>query len=190
MLCVIIGASGTGKTSLTRELVKSFNYKEIVSYTTRPKRESETDDVDYHFVSIETFCQMIGDKCFLEYEEYSQNRFYGTSLRDVEKAVKSSEKYVIVLTPNGYRKIIQEFGSNADVFSVLLITPLGERVKRYIDRCGVESFSFDDMNEINARVNRDFGMFMGLENAVNMVLENKSNTDLNFLAQKIDAYYV
>ena len=63
------------------------------------------------------------------------------------------------------------------------LAPLGTRVKRYIDRLGVYNFSFSDMDELYARVNRDFGMFKGIEDEVDIVFANNPSNQKNFLNQ-------
>ncbi len=50
IILAIVGASGSGKTSLSLFLQNKFNIPAIVSYTTRPMREGETDGVDHIFV--------------------------------------------------------------------------------------------------------------------------------------------
>jgi phage anti-repressor protein len=58
-------------------------------------------------------------------------------------------------------------------------------VKRYIDRCGVDKFNFDDKNEVAARVERDYGMFLGIEREVDMVIENNEGSNIRELAWEI-----
>ena len=50
-LC-IIGSSGSGKTTIERLLEQTFplHFKRLVSYTTRPMREGETQGVEHQFV--------------------------------------------------------------------------------------------------------------------------------------------
>lgn len=188
MLTILCGPSGSGKTTLQNELGKR-GYKEIVSYTTRSIRPGEVQDVDYHFVSYDTFFKMRDNHEFAEVEEYSQKRFYGTLMKDIKEAVRSDDNYVVVVTPNGMRAITNglqmESGGAFDAekyLTVMVHASLGERVKRYIGRCGVDKFSFDDMNEINARVNRDFGMFLNMENMVDINLDNDTADDIKLNA--------
>ena len=146
MIICLLGASGSGKSTIENELATHHGYDKIVSYTTRQPRDGEINGKDYYFTNNETFISMLGDELFAEYDEYSQNRLYGTLKSDYVEGNK-----VVVLTPNGLRQLKESCG-NENIFSVLIEANLGRRVKRYIDRCGVDKFNFDDKNEIAARV--------------------------------------
>lgn len=179
MLIVICGPSGAGKTELSKALAVYEDIKEVVSYTTRSPRIGEQNGVDYYFVSNEIFNNMIQSNEFCEYEEYSQSRFYGTAKNDIVSAAKSKNIYTTVVTPNGMRAIedtLRDFNiPKSNYISVMVNASLGVRVKRYIDRIGSGNFNFDDMNEINARVNRDFGMFLNMEKHCDLVLDNSAD---------------
>ena len=58
-------------------------------------------------------------------------------------------------------------------------------MKRYIDRCGVDKFNFDDKNEIAARVERDFGAFLGVKDEVKMIVHNDEGVNISDLAKEI-----
>lgn len=175
MIITICGPSGAGKSLLCKEL-KEMGVREIIPYTTRERRPGERNTVDYFFVDIKTFQNMILANEFCEYEEYSQNRFYGTSRKDIIDAAKSNQIYVTTVTPNGMRAIEDAIRKNnisqKQLLKVMVTASLGIRVKRYIDRVHADRFNFDDMNEINARVNRDFGMFLNMEKYCDLVLDN------------------
>lgn len=181
MIIVLLGASGSGKSTVENELATRHGFKKIVSYTTRTPRDGEVNGRDYHFTNDETFEHMLKDDFFAENEEYSQNRLYGTVKYDY---LDSSENKVVVLTPNGLRQLKRNnLGEN--IISVLVEANLGTRIKRYIDRCGVDKFNFDDKNEIASRVERDFGAFMGVEKEVDMVIHNNEGTNINDLVMEI-----
>lgn len=179
MIVVLIGASGSGKSSIEKILADKYGYEKIISYTTRSPRNGESNGVDYNFIDNATFSEMLRNNLFAEYDEYSQNRLYGTLRSDYAEGNK-----VVVLTPNGFRKIKQNCNTD-NVYTVLVNASLGTRVKRYIDRCGVNEFNFDDKNEIASRVERDFGMFLGIEKEVDIVIDNDEGEDILSLADKI-----
>ena len=182
MIIVLLGASGSGKSTLENEISKRFHFKKIVSYTTRRPRVGEILDKDYHFVTNEKFEKMIQQDLFAEYDEYSQKRIYGTLKTDYQNGNK-----IVVLTPNGLRQLKKNC-PNEKIFSVLVEANLGTRIKRYIDRCGIDKFNFDDKNEIAARVERDYGMFLGLEREVDMVVDNSDGSDISDIADEVMLY--
>ena len=179
MIICLIGASGSGKSTIEKILAEKFKYKKIVSHTTRKPRIGEINGVDYHFIDNARFEDMIRQDLFAEYDEYSQKRIYGTLKSDYEDGDK-----VVVLTPNGLRQL-KKSCPNEGIFTVLVEANLGTRVKRYIDRCGVDKFDFDDKNEIAARVERDYGMFLGLEKEVDMIIDNSEGSDVEILVDEI-----
>lgn len=182
MIIVLLGASGSGKSTVEKELATYHGFSKIVSYTTRLPREEEENGKDYWFVDNDTFKEVLHRDLFAEYDEYSQNRLYGTLKSDYVDGNK-----VVVLTPNGLRQLKKNC-PNEDILTVLVETNLGTRVKRYIDRCGVDKFNFDDKNEIAARVERDYSMFLGLEKEVDMVIRNDEGTNIKDLISEILAY--
>lgn len=179
MIIVLLGASGSGKSTIEKELVAHHGFEKIISYTTREPRDEEVNGQDYHFVDNDTFSEMIKRNMLAEYDEYSQGRFYGTLKKDYDERNKC-----VVLTPNGLRKLKQNY-PQSEIYSVLVNANLGTRIKRYIDRCGVNKFNFDDKNEIAARVDRDFGMFLGLEKEVDFIVDNNEGTDINDVVKEI-----
>ena len=138
----------------------------------------ETNGKDYHFIDNDTFKEALHKGLFAEYDEYSQERFYGTLKSDYQKGNK-----VVVLTPNGLRQLKKNCVD--DIFAIYVNANLGTRVKRYIDRCGVNKFNFDDKNEIAARVERDFAMFLGIDKEADLVVTNNEGTDIFSLAEEI-----
>ena len=179
MIIVLLGASGSGKSTLENEIAKRFGYEKIVSHTTRFPRVGEINGKDYHFINNFKFEDMIRQELFAEYDEYSQKRIYGTLKSDYQEGDK-----IVVLTPNGLRQLKKNCPKEK-IFTVLVEANLGTRVKRYIDRCGVDKFDFDDKNEISARVERDFGMFCGLEKEVDMVVDNSEGSDISIIADEV-----
>ena len=183
MIIALLGASGSGKSTLENELANKYGYEKIVSHTTRKQRVGEVNGKDYYFIDNETFNEALGRGLFAEYEEYSQNRFYGTLKSDYA----SIKDKVVVLTPNGFRQLQRNCQEN-NIITVLVEANLGTRMKRYIDRCGVDMFNFDDKNEIAARVERDFGAFLGVKDEVDLVVHNDEGVNISDLAKEVIDY--
>lgn len=195
MLLLICGPSCSGKSSIAREIVNTCpEASEIVMTTTREKRRGEVNGKDYHFLSVQEFKEQINDGSMVYSEEYSGERFYGIAQKEINSSIFDSQIHVLVTTPGGIRSIKRYAESRFDyrkaeldsyILSFAIQVPLGVQVKRYIDRCGAENFTFNDMNEISARVNRDFGMFLGIEKEVNGVFVNDESKSIQKIAEII-----
>jgi guanylate kinase len=90
---VISGASGAGKDTVVEALIQRFQDEQrpihrIVTATTRPRRETEVDGVDYVFVSQAEFEAMIANDELIEYAlVYGQ--FKGVPKKHIYKALEA-----------------------------------------------------------------------------------------------------
>lgn len=106
MIIVLVGKTASGKTTVANELCKNHGYKRIITYTTRPMRENEEQDVDYHFISDEQFNEMVENNEFTEYKRYDTAHgvwSYGSVITSEQEL--SDDCYVIILTPQGLRDL-------------------------------------------------------------------------------------
>lgn len=179
MIIVLLGASGSGKSTIENELATHHGFEKIISYTTRQPRDGEVNGKDYYFTDKNSFAAMLNTGILAEYDRYTYDRLYGSLKSDYLEGNK-----VVVLTPNGFRQVKQNC-QNDNIFTVLVRSNLGTRIKRYIDRCGVDKFDFKDKDEICNRTERDYGMFLGLEREVNLVVDNNEGTDINDVVREI-----
>ena len=99
-LCVISGASGVGKTSVLKQVMKVRDDLQFsVSATSRPPRPGEVDGVNYYFVSREAFRDMIDRGEFVEYDYHMEN-YYGTLKSEVLKKTENGNM-ILDVEPNG-----------------------------------------------------------------------------------------
>jgi len=104
-LYIVSAPSGAGKTSLVKQLIATVEDLTVsVSHTTRPKRDGEVDGVDYHFVSQETFKQMIGEGAFLEHAQVFDN-FYGTAQETVQQNLDNGLDVILEIDWQGAAQI-------------------------------------------------------------------------------------
>lgn len=77
-IIVFSAPSGAGKTTIVKEILKNFPQLVFsISATTRPKRESETDGLEYYFLSESEFKERIERNEFIEWEKF-YDYYYGT----------------------------------------------------------------------------------------------------------------
>lgn len=103
-LIVFSAPSGAGKTTLTRELVSRGFATLSVSHTTRKPHSSETDGVDYWFVSCAEFSRLRDSGKFLEHAKVHGN-CYGTSRMRVENQLRSGKSVLLELDTSGSAQI-------------------------------------------------------------------------------------
>ena len=70
-ILVICGKTASGKNLVRDILVEKYNYNPIITYTSRPPRKGEKQDITYHFITIEEFNQKIEEGFFAEYQSYN-----------------------------------------------------------------------------------------------------------------------
>lgn len=118
LILILSAPSGAGKTSLCRELFKTFpDMKESVSYTTRAPREGEVEGEAYHFVTHEVFDGMVAEDAFAEWAEVHGNK-YGTALRTLEEARKNGVDLVLDIDCQGALRLKEQFDGGVYVFIV------------------------------------------------------------------------
>ena len=76
-MLIIIGKTGSGKSTVVNELVSNYGYEKAITDTTRPMRPGEVDGVDYNFLSIEEFEQNEVAEVYAESVTY--NASFGVS---------------------------------------------------------------------------------------------------------------
>jgi guanylate kinase len=119
-LFIVSAPSGAGKTSMVNALLA--HNKEIalsVSYTSRPPRPGETDGVDYHFVSRETFLSMARHGDFLESAEVYGN-LYGTSQSWIESQTAGGRDILLEIDWQGAAQVRKKF---PDCISIFILPP-------------------------------------------------------------------
>ncbi|MDD3342699.1 MAG: guanylate kinase [Sulfurospirillaceae bacterium] len=142
---VISGPSGSGKSSLMKEMLKEIsNACFSISTTTRHIREGEVNGVNYHFVSKEEFESDIDAGYFLEWAKVHDN-YYGTSLKHVLKELHEGKMVVFDIDVQGHKIAKEKFGDM--ITSVFITTPDQLRLQERLIHRGTDS-----METINKRL--------------------------------------
>jgi guanylate kinase len=117
-LFIVSAPSGTGKTTLCKNLVLSIpNLHFSVSYTTRNPRQGEIDDTDYTFISRDEFLTMIDSGQFLEWAEV-HGELYGTSRKSIEESLNKGMDVLLDIDTQGAAQIRKAYQGCVYIFIV------------------------------------------------------------------------
>jgi guanylate kinase len=101
LLIVLSGLSGAGKDAILSRMKKSgYPVEFITTVTTRPQRAKEKNNVDYHFVSIDSFQRMIKNKELLEWANVYGN-WYGVPKKPVKQALDKGQDVLVKVDIQG-----------------------------------------------------------------------------------------
>ena len=133
---IISAPSGCGKTSLVRELCKTYSFLEqTVSYTTRAIRSGEVDGQDYHFISKDEFIENKKNNKFIESQNVYDN-FYGTTYESINEILSSGKDAILEIDYKGMLLIKSKIPSSQSIY--ILPPSVEELEKRLFDR-GLDS---------------------------------------------------
>jgi guanylate kinase len=139
LLIVLSGPSGVGKDAiLSRMRDVKFPADFITTVTTRPRRASERDKIDYNFVSVSRFKSMIENKELLEWAEVYGN-FYGVPKQPVKIALERQQDVILKVDIQGAATIKKIAPQGVFIF---LITPTLEELSNRLRKRQTES-AFD-----------------------------------------------
>ena len=112
----VVAPSGAGKTTIVAGLLAADPKIQLsVSYTTRLPRDGEIDGKSYHFVSIDTFQQMIARQELLEYAQVHGN-LYGTSRLWLEQAHQDGRDILLEIDWQGAQQVRHIFANTIGIF--------------------------------------------------------------------------
>jgi guanylate kinase len=136
LLVVISGPSGVGKSTVRQALfsMKGHKLSYSVSMTTRPPRVTETNGVDYYFVSQEEFKRRIGEGLFLEHAEFV-GQFYGTPLDKVEELLDQGREVVLEIETEG---ALQVRSKMPEAILIFIVPPTKDALYQRLRTRGTE----------------------------------------------------
>ncbi len=134
LLIILSGPSGVGKGTVRKYIMKhhSFPLEFSISMTTRAPRPTETNGVEYYFVSKEEFQRNIDEDNFLEWAEFVGNR-YGTPKDKVEELRNAGKNVILEIEITGAEQVIKKVKDDR-VISFFLTPPslkhLEDRIRK------------------------------------------------------------
>ena len=137
LLIVLSSPSGAGKSTIARMLLESDRDVTMsVSATTRPKRSTEVDDVDYHFVDDAGFDRMIDAGDFVEWAPVFGYR-YGTPKAPVKQALRQGRDILFDIDWQGTQQLEAAMGE--DLVSIFILPPSMGELERRLRSRGTDS---------------------------------------------------
>lgn len=115
-LFVVSGPSGVGKgTLIARARAEVPRLELATSATTRPKRPSEQQGREYHFLTPDEFQRRLQAGEFLEHVEFAGHR-YGTLRSEVERRLADGSNVILEIDVPGAREIERQLPDSVLVF--------------------------------------------------------------------------
>lgn len=143
---IFSGPSGVGKTSIISELrkrVTGLGYS--ISHTSRAPRHNETDGVDYHFVSKDSFLKMRDSCAFVEWAEV-YGHLYGTSISGLNAETDKGLDVILDIDSQGAKNIKKIF---KDSITIYILPPSIETLEQRLN-----ARAADDSQVINHRIKK------------------------------------
>jgi guanylate kinase len=148
LIFIISAPSGTGKTTLVKEVIQQLpGLRFSVSFTTRLPRPDEREGEDYHFVSHSVFQKMVDKNEFLEWAEVLGNR-YGTPRPDLKKMEIEGVDLMLDIDTQGAKKVAKEISQPVLIY---LLPPSLRVLKERLVNRGMDSLERVKFRLSNAR---------------------------------------
>lgn len=160
LLVVVSGPSGVGKdATLKRMQARGAPFHFLVTTTTRPRRPTEVEGVDYHFITPDEFQARLARGEFLEHANVYGN-WYGNSRRDIETALAQGTDVIMRIDVQGAATLRARVEGAVFIFLTASLHELETRLRAR--KTETEQALQRRLNtaaqEIPERVNFDYGL--------------------------------
>lgn len=137
LLVVLSGPSGCGKDTIISRVLSNLGDNAFlsVSMTTRQRRGTEVDGVDYYFVTPEQFRENVENDLMLEYAQYGAN-FYGTPVGPVKHLLAQGKTVILNIEVQGGKNVRRLLPQAIEIF---VAPPSLQELERRLLKRGTES---------------------------------------------------
>lgn len=169
-LYVLIGKSGSGKSTIEQEVDRLGVAHKIISTTTRKKRSYEINSVDYYFISQTVF------NIYLKQGQYAEHSTYPTVWGDASYGINKNDirldegNAIAVVNPHGYYQLVKNLGKE-NVIGIYIERDDRERILSAIKRDNSSNLK-SILAEVLRRLETDEVDFANIKNDVDYVIEN------------------
>lgn len=136
LLIVLSGPSGVGKDVVLNKIKESDSHIGFVTtVTTRPKRPHERDNIDYEFVSLDRFQEMIKNDELLEHANVYGN-WYGVPKEKIRRILEKGQDVMVRVDVQGVANIKKIL---PDAVFIFLMPPSIEELLQRLKKRSTES---------------------------------------------------
>lgn len=154
IILLLVGRSGSGKTTIANMLCENNGFTELKSYTTRPKRYE--DEKCHIFATKEEFDKL---KDLVAYTMFDNNEYCAT-----KEQVEDADVYVI--DPNGVTTFMQSYTGNKQILVMYLDASEKTCIEHMLHRG-------DDYDRVQQRALHDNDKFSEITCPIDIVIEEK-----------------
>ena len=191
-IIVLMGKSASGKDFIMNKLVKEYGFKRVISHTTRPIRNGETNGKEYYFISLDKFLNMSLKDNFIECREYNTQQglwYYGLSKHEID--LTDDNKYVVILDFNGLKALegyLKSVGMEDKLTSVYIDAKAQVRLQRSLSREG--EMTDEQVMEVIRRLEADERDFEGAKEYADLTFTNNLGEAMivNLICETINQY--
>ncbi|MCR4739405.1 MAG: guanylate kinase [Lachnospiraceae bacterium] len=184
----IIGKSSSGKDTIYKRLLKdeSLDLNSVVLYTTRPKRDGETDGVTYHFTDEEGFLKLREEGLIVEDRAYETMHGLWRYFTVKDDSIDLENKdYLTIGVLSSYVSTRDYFGKDR-VIPIYIEVDDGIRLERALKReLKPENRKFAEMCRRFLSDTEDFSEDKLVSAGITVRFDNK---DLNTCIDEIRSY--
>lgn len=115
-IIIVAGPSAVGKSTFVDKITsENSQLVDIITYTTRDKREGESEGQPYYFVTLDKFKELEGQGFFVETARV-HNNFYGTPYDQMEQAWAKGKAVIMDIDVQGAHVFKEKFPWTKTIF--------------------------------------------------------------------------
>ena len=189
-LTILVGCSASGKDTVMNRLIKEFDVKPVISYTTRPIRDCEQEGREYHFVTEEEFERMKNNDKFIEtrvYKTVKGNWYYGLPKNGIN--ITDDNNYITILDFDGLlelEKWLRSIGQIDKLTSIYVDVTEQNRLIRSLNR--EQNMTKKQVEEVIRRYYNDNANVVPAKVYCDLVFPNNTYEEFDDLLTYIDEY--
>ena len=128
-IIIISSPSGAGKTTICNKIIKKNKKIELsISYTTRPIRKREINEVDYFFIKKKNFVDLKNKNYFIETAKVFDH-LYGSPYKNIKKIFDKKKHILFDIDWQGASKIRKKF-TKEDIIDFFILPPSKNELKK------------------------------------------------------------